>query len=144
MGPNEVLPWENETHHGLFFIEFGMLRIEHSADYTTNKTFPSRFPNHHRQRASVASAAVNPLSNTSIGHLNARSGTMGRQSNMWKNAKGRIEPMEQNFRLARIGPGWVVGMIEKCSGMRRAGVYVAGTCIVSCVQIHPLRQLGSL
>jgi hypothetical protein len=120
---DQMLPWENEKHHGLFFIEYGHLRIEHSADYTnTNRTFPSS-----ASSPAAAPTRMNQYSNVSIGHLNARSGTMGRQTAMWKVAKqGQAEQTEQNFRLARVGQGWVVGMIENCSGMRRTGIYISG------------------
>ena len=125
MDSNQILPWGDETHHGLFFIEYGQLRIEHNSDYTVNKTFPSR-----RVTLNVSAASrpggYDPLSNASIGQLNARAGTQVRQAPIWDNTNDRKDFTEQQFRLARIGPGWVVGMIEECSGMRRAGVYISG------------------
>lgn len=122
LNTGEVLPWVNQTHHGLYFIEYGQLRIEHSADYTTTAANQNTFPSP-RQVNALASS----LNQDSIGHLNARSGTLGREAALFKRkAKGPTEMTEQSFRLARIGPGWVVGMIEECSGMRRSGVYVCG------------------
>lgn len=128
----EVLPWENQTHHGLFFIEYGQLRIEHSSDYASSAAHQKTFPS---PRSLSSPSRYN--NQDSIGHLNARSGTLGRQAALWKQkAKGPTELTEQSFRLARIGPGWVVGMIEECSGMRRAGVYV---CVTPC-RLHHLHK----
>ncbi|CAB9515417.1 solute carrier family 26 [Seminavis robusta] len=135
---NEVLHWENEIHHGLFFIEYGQLRIEHGADYTISPSHQKTFPRIHE-----ASPVVNPLSNNSLGHLSARSGPWGLQSALLKNSmRGQSEMTEQNFRLARIGPGWVVGMIEECSGMRRAGVYVCDSpCRVHHLQYDSMKHI---
>ncbi|CAB9515416.1 solute carrier family 26 [Seminavis robusta] len=135
---NEVLHWENEIHHGLFFIEYGQLRIEHGADYTISPSHQKTFPRIHE-----ASPVVNPLSNNSLGHLSARSGPWGLQSALLKNSmRGQSEMTEQNFRLARIGPGWVVGMIEECSGMRRAGVYVCDSpCRLHHLQYDSMKHI---
>jgi hypothetical protein len=35
------------------------------------------------------------------------------------------ERTQQNFRLARVGAGWVVGAIEAVSGMQNAGIHLA-------------------
>jgi hypothetical protein len=123
---NDLLRFDDESHHGLFFIEYGQLRIEHSSNHTTNASQQLTFARSQYPTSPIG----NPLSNVSIGHLNARSGTLGRQAALIKKTMGEHnEFTEQSFRLARIGPGWVVGMIEECTGMRRAGVYVAGECI---------------
>jgi CRP-like cAMP-binding protein len=61
----------------------------------------------------------------SIGHLKARSGTVARKVAMLKDQKQyRI----QTFRLARIGPGWVIGSHEALSGIQSQGVTVAVDC----------------
>ena len=122
---NQILPWGETSHHGLYFIEYGQLRLEHSSDYTTNKTFPSRHVP--AKFGALSSVGLNPLSNTSISHLNARSTVIDHQVVPEKKTNEPHDLLtEQHFRLARIGPGWVVGMIEECSGMRRAGVYISG------------------
>lgn len=127
---NEVLQLDKEVHHGLYFIEHGELRIEHNADYTRTLSYQNTFPHNHHPKPQ----ALNPLSNTSIGHLNARAGTMGRQAALLKQSvRGQTGLSEQSFRLARIGQGWVVGMIEECSGMRRAGFYVTGKFTSMCL-----------
>jgi len=142
LNANEVLPWEDETHHGLFFIEYGQLRIEHnnSDPYTTttlnNRTFPATRGNHPAAAASAAAASASAV--LTIGHLNARSaGALLKAAphvTTTTSIRGLGDLTEQNFRLARVGPGWVVGMIEECSGLRRSGVYVS----VNCCRLHHL------
>lgn len=122
---NQILPWGETSHHGLYFIEYGQLRLEHNSDYTMNKTFPSR--QSPAKCAALSPGGLNPLPNASISHLNARSSTISRLGASQQKANEPEDILtEQQFRLARIGPGWVIGMIEECSGMRRAGVYVSG------------------
>jgi hypothetical protein len=100
LNSNEVLPWEDETHHGLFFIEYGQLRIEHNSDhYTTNK------------HTSAATSAAANSSVLTIGHLNARSAGAvlnAAHATTTTSIRGVGDLTEQNFRLARVGPGWVV------------------------------------
>lgn len=121
---NQLLPWENQTHHGLFFIEFGQLRIVHSSDYATTQAIQPTFPS--PRQASVVPPSYH--NQNSIGQWNARSETLGRQTALQKqNGKGPLETNEQSFRLARVGPGWVVGTIEECSGLRQVGAHVAVT-----------------
>lgn len=120
---NQLLPRENQSHHGLFFIEFGQLRIVHNSDYATTTTIQPTFPS--PRQASMPSSYHHQ---NSIGQLNARSETLGRQTAMQKRqGKGPLEMKEQSFRLARVGPGWVVGTIEECSGLRQVGAHVAVT-----------------
>jgi hypothetical protein len=126
LNSNESLHLDDEIHHGLFFIELGHLRIEHSSHYTTHA---SQQPTFSRSQ-DPTSPIGNRLSDASIGHLNARTGTFGRQAALIKSTMGGHNVLtQQSFRLARIGPGWVVGMREECSGMRRVGVYFAGECL---------------
>lgn len=37
------------------------------------------------------------------------------------------EKMAHHFRVARIGPGWVLGSLEGASGLQNTGYHVAGT-----------------
>jgi hypothetical protein len=37
------------------------------------------------------------------------------------------EKASHHFRIARIGPGWVVGTVEGVSGIHNPGYHVAGT-----------------
>ena len=64
---------------------------------------------------------------SSIGQMNARTPAIGRELTMLKVASGhRSQRDEHNFRLARIGPGWVVGDMEGSASLRNPGLYVAG------------------
>lgn len=137
---HETLPWENDKHHGLFFIEYGQLRMQHSSDQTATMSFPGSSA----VGGILNSGAFNSASNTSIGHMNARSGTIGRQSALQKITKTQHEHMMQSFRLARIGQGWVIGCIESCSGMRRPGVYIARKCVSSGVATSLTRPFVQL
>jgi CRP-like cAMP-binding protein len=99
-----------DRERGLFFIESGMLKIERDATETLTRGRNTLT----RNRGSGT-----------IGHLHARSGTVGKQRAAIK-ASSR-EATTQTFRLARIGPGWVCGAIEGASGLKNTGVHVAVT-----------------
>lgn len=75
----------------------------------------------------------------SIGHLKARSGTIARQVALMKDQK-QLEM--QTFRLARIGPGWVIGSHEALGGAQSPGVTVAvDHCRLYYVSFHDLQEL---
>ena len=69
--------------------------------------------------------------NLSIGHLNARGLTLGRNNAAWKRqSSSRPADPDRPFRLARVGPGWLIGSIEAATNReehRHAGVYLAVT-----------------
>ena len=59
--------------------------------------------------------------------MNARTPLIGKELAMLKAASGhRAQRDMHNFRLARIGPGWVVGDMEGSASLRNPGLYVAG------------------
>jgi len=60
----------------------------------------------------------------SLNQLKARSSTIGRE--LAKIKARRSEPRTQSFRVARIGPGWVLGSIEALSGHASVGSNIAG------------------
>ena len=102
-----------EADRGFFFIEHGLIKIERNFAYRTTR---SRLSQPHEDSCA------------SIGHLHARGSTVGRQDAMMKEVRKSergLQPV-QNFRLARIGKGWIVGSIEGCSGMRNMGMHFAG------------------
>jgi hypothetical protein len=101
-----------ETDRGFFFIEHGLINIERNLAYRTMRS----------------SLQTHDDVYSSIGHLNARGSTVGREDAMMKEVRKSergLRPV-QNFRLARVGQGWVVGSIEGCSGMRNTGMHFAG------------------
>jgi hypothetical protein len=61
----------------------------------------------------------------SIGQMNARSKTMARRVEKTIKSAGHVNTT--HFRLARIGPGWVLGSIEGASGNQNTGRHVVGT-----------------
>ena len=111
-----------EEDRGFFFIEDGLMTIERDPALMSRNTTSMRtsfLPNNggpHMPRSD---------STASIGHLHARAPTLGREDARLKQLR-RGERGLQNFRLARIGQGWVVGTIEGCSGMKNSGKHIAG------------------
>jgi hypothetical protein len=69
------------------------------------------------------------MNNGSLNQLKARSGTIGRATALLK-AGGGLDTSNQRFRLARIGPGWVLGSNEAVSGLQHPGSLVAGMFFV--------------
>jgi len=65
-------------------------------------------------------------SNSSISQFNARTPSVGKALAMAKSAVA-AQRTTHTFRLAKIGAGWVVGMIEGCSGLRNPGIHIAVT-----------------
>lgn len=120
LNPGDVLLRRN----GLYFVETGLMRIQSSAStgYTSStNNFSS---------ANAVRTEVEP-SVASIGHLNARSSTLGRETALWKASHREDQQLhpersQQTFRLARIGQGWILGSIEMAThGMKRPGTHVA-------------------
>lgn len=111
---------------GLFFVEKGELRIERSTDFTRNTLTRSGF-----------SATFTPVD--SIGHLRARQGTIARQIAQLKDSR---DPGTQTFRLARIGPGWVIGDHEALSGLAPCGATIAvDRCRLHYISFDTLKEL---
>lgn len=122
LNPGDVLMRRN----GLYFVETGLMRIQGSASKTTGYASTT---NTLTNRPTVSDP---PIAMTSIGHLDARSSTLGRQAAIWKASQGdsKLHPerAEQTFRLARIGQGWILGSIEMAThGMKRPGIHVASS-----------------
>jgi len=64
----------------------------------------------------------------SLGHLHARSRSVANMDTLLKGMSTRNMRLgKSKFRLARIGPGFVVGVIEASTGLRNIGVHVAVT-----------------
>lgn len=126
----EILYRDMEDQSGLYFVETGLMRVRHPAGHSTLNTMSlgpldSDVP---------TSNLYDPTQ--SLGHMNARGGTIGRQVAIWKEEYGRYEQNEQTFRLARIGQGWIIGGIETASGFKSPGLYVA----ISKTRLHHLPQ----
>lgn len=102
----------------LYFIEIGLLRIQ-------------AFRGSRHTAFGVAGNVA------SIGHLNARSATAGRNSTLWKSGHRDRASSTGSSRLALIGQGWLIGsteVAEATNGRRHNSVYVAvSTCRVHCL-----------
>lgn len=125
--PNESL-YESTSlpGRGLFFIEQGVLVRSHAL------CCPRRFLRNLTlavikkiERASTLTANTRSLSSLqSISKLGSGPST-GNGNN--RSQATATHPQQQQFRLARIGVGWVVGTIEAVSGMENSGIHLAVT-----------------
>ena len=112
-----------DDNPGVYFVEFGVMRVRpdtmHSAMSLTNAMSLG---------SGVSDAMTSKSPNLSIGHLDARASTLGRERAALKQERS-IRPHdqhnEQTFRLARIGQGWVIGSIETANGLHNPGIHVA-------------------
>jgi CRP-like cAMP-binding protein/anti-anti-sigma regulatory factor len=116
-----------DEERGLFFIESGMLKIsrDSSLSLTLNRT------RSYGHLGSLGAGAQGTL-----GHQHARIGSFARKAAQTK------EHGTDNLRLARIGPGWVVGTLENASGSRSPGVFTAVTrCSLHRLPFSRLQEL---
>ena len=86
---------------GLFFIEYGLLKI--TTDATRSLTLTRTYSSQHLNKMSNSSTGANASSSNllTLKNQHARMGTLARKAAL---AKTRQSP--QSLRLARIGPGW--------------------------------------
>jgi hypothetical protein len=73
------------------------------------------------------------MNHGSLNQLKARTGSIGKEMARLK-AGGGNDTTNQSFRLARVGPGWVLGSIEAVSGMQHPGSLIAGMTFVLLLQ----------
>ena len=102
--PGEVLYDELDVERGLFFIERGILKVEQNTrDTLTRSGTLSGYSQVH-----------------SLNSLKARS------TRMSHNPAGMGHSERQFFRVARVGPGWILGTGESLTGNPNTGKYIAG------------------
>jgi CRP-like cAMP-binding protein len=114
-----------DCERGLFFIESGLLKIERdvSASLTRSRTRGGRH-------------------DLTLSMVHARRGSIGRKGAVKASTLGLAKQTKQGFRLARIGPGWVVGMVECVSGLRNPGAHVAvSRCRLHHLPKHKLEEI---
>lgn len=111
--PGEMLYEDKHLDRGLFFIEHGIMRIERNANFTLSRV--------------GSTDSLSKLGQTSgtISCLNARSASIGREVARLK--MSGVSARNHMFRVARIGPGWVLGSIEALSGAIHPGSMIAVT-----------------
>ena len=119
----ELMEVTDEEERGLFFIEHGLMKVVRDPSYTMTRGSNASL------RRKVGPNFVNQrLHNEgSISNLKARTATAGRECALLKATAGNHTRTSHNFRLARIGPGWVVGIIEGLAGLRNPGIHIAVT-----------------
>jgi CRP-like cAMP-binding protein len=121
--PGELLNEEGSEYlqRGLYFIESGLIKC--SVDASASLT---------RGRQGVGGIRRN---DTSIGQMNARSGTLAKNAAIIKNcSRSSFIQFDNNIRLGRFGPGWVLGTISEFTGQDIPGTY---SCITPC-RVHHL------
>ena len=101
---------------GLYFVESGLIKAEHDANSSLT-----------RGRQRLFATPVMGRSTDSIGQLNARSATIGRGQAVLKSAPGMMSQFSHTFRLARVGPGFVIGCISECTGQEIPGTFICMT-----------------
>ena len=105
--PGQILYNEIDVPRGLFFIEHGILKVEQNAhDTLTRSGSRSTLTGHAQMSLNVLKARSIPVT---------------------PQAPGMSHQERREFRVARIGPGWVLGTGESLTGMSNPGKYVAGT-----------------
>jgi len=102
---------------GLYFVEYGLIKAEH--DTSASLT---------RGRQRVYATPMMTKNSDSIGQLSARSATIGRGLNALKALPGgTMSQFSHTFRLARVGPGWVIGCISEFTGQDIPGNFICMT-----------------
>jgi len=110
--------WEGggDVERGLFFIEYGQLSCIRDP-YQSTRSSSLR-----RRSTASGHGGGGVMNNNSVGALDARGETAMRRRGEWIN-RGEKETL--TFRLARLGPGWVVGAREVACGLKFTGTYEA-------------------
>mmetsp|Transcript_16617 Transcript_16617/g.35906 ORF Transcript_16617/g.35906 Transcript_16617/m.35906 type:complete len:1197 (-) Transcript_16617:138-3728(-) len=124
---------ENNLPRGLYFVEAGLLKCEHDSSASLTRG---------RRKSSLFAAPHLSSNADSIGQVQARSATVGRCANMLKKNPGAMMAQNHIFRLARIGPGWVIGSISDFMGQDIRGTYTALTpCRVHHLKFETIDEL---
>lgn len=110
--PGQVLYEDIKLDRGLFFIEYGIVKVERNADETlTRKGNGDTFS----RNATNSWGSLNHLRATDVTRAIAEMKAKGNRS--WE---------RRSFRVARVGPGWVLGQNEALSDVANPGVSIAG------------------
>jgi len=133
--PNESL-YDSASlpERGLFFIEEGILvRIcvcqsvgQVLLRYSHNSTLQKKIERDTSMATHTRSLRKGVINDGgTVTGLKIRTGSIGREYARLKAADSASH--KQSFRLARIGPGWVVGAVEAVSGLENTGLHLAVT-----------------
>jgi CRP-like cAMP-binding protein len=120
-----------DHNRGLFFIASGTMKIERDSSMSMTRGAA--------QTGGGSSLMFNP--NRSLGSMQARTGTIGKESALLK-AGARQRNVESFIRLARVGPGWVVGLLEGVGASQYPSHQVAVTkCKLHHLPYHKIEEL---
>jgi ABC-type transporter Mla MlaB component len=106
MESGQVLYRDIELERGLFFIECGIIKLERDTESTLT-------------RLTTINALTGLLRqhNGSLNAKRARSTTIARELARLKAGGGAVEARNRpTFRIARVGPGWILGAEEVLTG----------------------------
>ncbi|KAL3931321.1 MAG: hypothetical protein SGBAC_011365 [Bacillariaceae sp.] len=113
-----------DEERGLFFIECGTLKI--SRDSSMSLTLNRTRSYGHLGSFGASSGSLGVSNGGTISNRHARLQSLARSIGRSKHqSAGTGSP--DNFRLARIGPGWVIGTLENASGTQSPGIFTAMT-----------------
>mmetsp|Transcript_5493 Transcript_5493/g.11249 ORF Transcript_5493/g.11249 Transcript_5493/m.11249 type:complete len:1101 (-) Transcript_5493:2-3304(-) len=116
--PGQVLYEDIELDRGLFFIEHGIVKVERNADETiTRKGNGDTFS----RTATNSWGSLNYLKAAEVTRVIAE-----------MKAKGNKSWDRQSFRVARVGPGWVLGQSEALGDVPNPAEFIA----VSKCELH--------
>jgi CRP-like cAMP-binding protein len=120
----------SDSNRGLFFIESGLMKIERDSGMSLTRGSMIGAP---------SSSGYDPR--VSLSSMQARTGSMGKQAAMLKSGARRRQ-METSIRLARLGPGWVVGTLEGVGATQYPSHHVAvSKCKMHHLPYHRIEEI---
>ena len=79
------------------------------------------------------------INDDSLGRVSARSRSIGQEV---ARMKARVRDKNGMFRVARVGPGWVVGVIEALSGSENPGhAFAVSHCRLHYIAYHKINDI---
>jgi CRP-like cAMP-binding protein len=128
----QILYEDVQVDRGIFFVEHGIVKIERDADETLTRKGSSD---------TFSRSATNSWG--SLNRLNARSSEVVQAIARMKYAVGNGNWQQPSFRVARVGPGWILGANEALSQSAAPGVTIAGKSFlfVRCIMVYDLAYI---
>ena len=125
--PGKVLYEDVQCERGLFFIEHGIVKVERDADASlTRNTNGDTFS---RTMTQQSWGSLNHLKCTDV----ARAIADMKKNGYWE---------QKSFRVARVGPGWIIGTLEAISNTVNPGVNVAvSRCELHFISFEKLKEV---
>ena len=122
----EVL-YRTNTNRGLYFIEEGIMKIERDATMTLSRTNSADGSSWTTGVPPSPPSSSHPLNNNnSLNSMKARTPGIARELSRLKQLKKNQASMT-SFRVARMGPGWIVGSLDAVTTLSRGGATDRGS-----------------